>query len=210
MFCAPMPHEFSHIMGTSHTLSHWHATCFPVFQREQKPGLRFRLPVKFVLKHEDTLMNRKSILSLLLATIATLIVTASVMVGPSSAQAATAHNNKIVKTTVNIRTAIKIADTTLSPGKYRVKITPAFGQFQPSDSTAFDLSNPYGDDFNPPYEEVVVLTVRASLVDLRSPAASTELVPASGDDNEASTLEIRGGSTEYVFGAMITSAAKNH
>ena len=155
-------------------------------------------------------MNRKSILSLLLTTIATLIVTASVTLGPSSAQAATAHNNKIVKTTVNIRTAIKIADTTLSPGKYRVKIT------SPSDSSSHPtvqfsiLQNPYGDDSNPPYEEVVVLAVQASLVDLRAPAASTGLVPASGDDNEASALEIRGSSTEYVFGAMITSAAKNH
>ena len=155
-------------------------------------------------------MNRKSILSLLLTTIATLIVTASVMLGLSSAQAATAHNNKIVKTTVNIRTAIKIADTTLSPGKYRVKITPPSGSSSDPTVQFSILQNPYGDDFNPPYEEVVVLTVQASLVDLRAPAASTELVPASGEDNEATALEIRGSSTEYVFGAMITSAAKNH
>jgi hypothetical protein len=166
--------------------------------------------VKFVSKHKENLMNRKSILSLLLTTIATLIVTASVMLGASSLQAATAHNSKIVKTTVNVRRAIEIADTTLSPGKYRVKITP------PSDSSSDPtvqfsiLHNPYGDDFNPPYDEVVVLTVQASLVDLRAPAASTELVPASGDDNKASALEIRGNSTQYVFGAMITSAATNH
>jgi hypothetical protein len=154
-------------------------------------------------------MNRKSIVSLVLTTLATLIVTAGVMLGASSAQAATAHNNKVVKTTVNVRTAIEIADTTLSPGKYRVKITP------PSDSSGDPtvqfsiLHNPYGDDFNPPYEEVVVLTVQASMVDLRAPAASTELIATSGD-NKASALEIRGNSTEYVFGAMITSAAKNH
>jgi hypothetical protein len=166
--------------------------------------------VKLLSKHKENLMNRKLTLSLVLRTLATLIVTASVMLGASSAQAATAHNNKIVKTTVNVRTAIEIADTTLSPGKYRVKVTA------PSDSSSDPtvqfsiLHNPYGDDFNPPYDEVVVLIVQASMVDLRAPAASTELIPTSGDDNKASALEIRGNSTEYLFGAMITSAAKNH
>jgi hypothetical protein len=155
-------------------------------------------------------MNRKSTLSLVLTALATLIVTASVMLTASSAQAATAHNNKVVKTTINLRTATQIGNTTLSPGKYRVKILPASDRSGDPTVQFSILQNPYGDDFNPPYEELVVLTVQASLVDLHGPAASTELVPASGDHNEASALEIRGSSTEYVFGAMITSAAKNH
>jgi hypothetical protein len=67
------------------------------------------------------------------------------------------------------------------------------------------LYNPYGDDFNPPYDEVVVLTVQASTVDLRAPAANTELIPTSDCNNKTSALEIRGNSTEYVFGAKITS-----
>ncbi len=152
-------------------------------------------------------MNRKSILSLVLTTLATLIVTASVMLGASSARAATAQNNKVVKTTINLRTATQIGNTTLSPGKYRVKIMPASDRSGDPTVQFSILYNPYGDAFNPPYDEVVVLTVQASMVDLRAPAASTELIPISGDDNKASALEIRGNSTEYVFGAKTTSAA---
>jgi hypothetical protein len=205
-----MPHEFNHFVRTSGTrLSRWHAACFPVFQREQKPGLRFRLPVKLVSKQKENLMNRKSILSLVLTTLATLIVTASVMLGASSARAATAHNNKVVKTTINLRTATQIGNTTLSPGKYRVKIMPASDRSGDPTVQFSILYNPYGDDFNPPYDEVVVLTVQASMVDLRAPAASTELIPTSGDDNKVSALEIRGNSTEYVFGAKTASAANS-
>jgi hypothetical protein len=189
-------------------LSRWHATCFPVFQREQKPGLRFHLAVKLLSKHKENLMNRKLTLSLVLTTLATLIVTASVMLGASSAQAATPHNNnKVVKTSINLRTATQIGNTTLSPGKYRVKIIPASDRSGDPTVQFSILYNPYGDDFNPPYEEVVVLTVQASMVDLRAPAASTELIPTSGDDNKASALEIRGNSKEYVFGAKTASAA---
>jgi hypothetical protein len=50
-----------------------------------------------------------------------------------------------------------------------------------------------------------VLTVQASTVDLRAPAANTELIPTSDRNNKTSALEIRGNSTEYVFGAKITS-----
>jgi len=152
-------------------------------------------------------MNRKSKLSLVLTALATLIVTASVMLTASSAQAATAHNNnnKVVKTTIILRTATQIGNTTLSRGKYRVKITPASnGSGDPTVQFSI-LYNPYGDDFNPPYDEVVVLTVQASMVDLRAPAANTEVFPASDRNNKASALEIRGNSTEYVFGAKITS-----
>jgi hypothetical protein len=86
-----------------------------------------------------------------------------------------------------------------------VKITPASnGSGDPTVQFSI-LYNPYGDDFNPPYDEVVVLTVQASMVDLRAPAANTELIPTSDRNNKTSALEIRGNSTEYVFGAKITS-----
>jgi hypothetical protein len=161
--------------------------------------------VKLVSKHKENLMNRKSTLSLVLTTLATLIVTATVMLTASSAQAATVHNNKVVRTTISLRTATQIGNTTLSRGKYRVKITPASnGSGDPTVQFSI-LYSPYGDDFNPPYDEVVVLTVQASMVDLRAPAANTELIPTSDRNNKASALEIRGNSTEYVFGAKITS-----
>jgi hypothetical protein len=165
--------------------------------------------VKLISKHKENLMNRKSTLSLLPTTLATLIVTSSVMLGATSAQAATAHNNKVVKTTINLRMATQIGNTTLSPGKYRVKVMPASDRSGDPTVQFSILYNPYGDDFNPPYEEVVVLTVQASIVDLSAPAASTELIPTSGDDKKASALEIRGNSTEYVFGAKTTSAASS-
>ena len=154
-------------------------------------------------------MNRKSTLSLVLTALATLIVTASVMLTASSAQAATARSNKVLKTTIHLRTTSQIGNTTLSPGKYRVKITPASsGSGDPT--VQFSIAyNPYGDDFNPPYEEEVVLTVQASMVDLRAPAASAELMPTSADSNKASALEIRGNSIEYVFGDKTESAANN-
>ena len=154
-------------------------------------------------------MNRKSTLSLLLTTLATLIVTATVMLGASSAQSATAHHNKVVKTTIKLRTATQIGNTTLSPGKYRVKIISASDRSGDPTVQFSILHNPYGDDFNPPYDEVIVLTLQASMVDLRAPAASTELIPTSGDDNKASALEIRGNSTEYVFSVTTPSAASS-
>ena len=61
-------------------------------------------------------MNRKSTLSLVLTALATLIVTASVMLTASSAQAAPAHNNKVLKTTISLRTSTQMGNTTLSPG----------------------------------------------------------------------------------------------
>ena len=149
-------------------------------------------------------MNRESTLSLVLTALATLIVTASVMVTASSAQAATAHNNKVVRTTISLRTATQIGNTTLSRGKYRVKITPASnGSGDPTVQFSI-LYSPYG-DVNPPFDEVVVLTVQASMVDLRAPAANTELIPTSDRNNNASALEIRGNNTEYVFSAKTTS-----
>ena len=154
-------------------------------------------------------MNCKSTLSLVLKALATLIVTASVMLTASSVQAATAHNNKVVKTTINLRTATQIGNTTLSPGKYRVKIMPASDR-SGDPTVQFSIAyNPYGDEGFPPFEEEVVLTVQASMVDLRAPAASTELIPTSADNNKASALEIRGNNTEYVFGDKTESAANN-
>ena len=86
-----------------------------------------------------------------------------------------------------------------------MKITPASnGSGDPTVQFSI-FRNPYGDDFNPPYDEVVVLTVQASMVDLRAPAANTEVIPTSDRNSKASVLEIRGNSTEYVFGAKITS-----
>ena len=99
----------------------------------------------------------------------------------------------------------QIGNTTLSPGKYRVKITPATNGIGDSVVQFFRLYSQYGNDFNPPYDELLVLTVNASIVDLRAPAASTELVPASDDINKASALEIRGNSTEYIFGMKTAS-----
>lgn len=90
-----------------------------------------------------------------------------------------------------------------------MKITPACDASGDPTVQFSILYNPYGDDFTPPYDEVVVLTVQASMVDLRAPAASTELIPTSGDNNKASALEIRGNSTEYVFGANTASTANN-
>lgn len=153
-------------------------------------------------------MNHKSTLAFALTTLATLIVAASVVLTADSAQAAIAHSNKVLKTTISLRTATQIGNTTLSPGKYRVKIRPA-SDVSGDPTVQFSiLYNPYGDDFNPPYDEVVVLTVQASRVDLRAAAATTELIPTSGDDHKASALEIRGNSTEYVFGVMTASAAE--
>jgi hypothetical protein len=146
-------------------------------------------------------MNRKSTLLLALKTLATLIVAATVVLTSGLAQAAAAHNKRPVKTNISLRTTTQIGNTTLSPGRYRVKITPASDASVDPTVQFSTLHNPYGDDFNPPYDEVVVLTVHASMVDLRAPAASTELIPASTDSNSAGALEIRGSSTKYVFGS---------
>ena len=149
-------------------------------------------------------MNSKSKI-LLTGTLATLIVTASVILTAGSAQTAPRQNDKVLRTTISLRTATQIGNTTLSPGKYRVKITPASDASGDPTVQFSILHNPYGDDFNPPYDEVVILAVQASTVDLRAPAVSTELIPTSGDNNKATALEIRGNSTEYVLGAKITS-----
>jgi len=177
---------------------------------EAEPSLRFLLLVKLVSKEKDNLRNRKSPLSLILTALATLMVMASVILTASSAQAARGHNNKVVKTTINIRTSTKIGNTTLAPGKYRVKITPASDASGDPTVQFSILHNPYGNDFSPPYDEVVVLTVQASMMDLRAPTAGTELILTSCDNNKATALEIRGNSTEYVFGAKIAAAANNH
>jgi hypothetical protein len=149
-------------------------------------------------------MNHKSTRAFALTTLATLIVAAGVILTADSAQAATAHSNKVVKTTVSIRTATEIGNTTLGPGKYRVKITPASdGSGDPT--VQFSIAyNPYGDETNL-NEEAVVLTVQASMIDLRAPAANTELILTSDDSQKASALEIRGNSTGYVFGAKTAS-----
>ena len=154
-------------------------------------------------------MNQKSTLAFALMTLATLLVVASVILSADSAQAATARSNKGLKTTIHLRTASQIGNTTLSPGKYRVKITPASsGSGGPT--VQFSIAyNPYGEEGFPPFEEEVVLTVQATVVDLRAPAASTNLIPTSADNNKASALEIRGNSTEYVFGDRTESAANN-
>jgi hypothetical protein len=165
--------------------------------------------VKLVSKDKDNLMNHKSTLAFALMTLATLIVVASVMLTADSAQAATARSNKVLKTTIHLRTTSQIGNTTLSPGNYRVKITPASsGSGDPT--VQFSIAyNPYGEEGFPPFEEEVVLTLQASMVDLRAPAASTELIPTSADSNKASALEIRGNSIEYVFGDKTESAANN-
>jgi hypothetical protein len=165
--------------------------------------------VKLVSKDKDNLMNHKSTLAFALTTLAALIVVASVMVTVDSAQAATARSNKVLKTTIHLRSESQIGNATLSPGKYGVKITPASsGSGDPT--VQFSIAyNPYLEEGFPPFEEEVVLTVQASMVDLRAPAASTELIPTSADNNKASALEFRGNSTEYVFGDKTESAANN-
>lgn len=150
-------------------------------------------------------MNRKSTLSLALKTLATLMVAASVMLAAGSAQAGTAHNHKVVKTTITLRTATQIGNTTLSPGKYMVKITlPSDASGDPTVQFSILQDSYAGDDVT--YDEVVVLTLQASIVDLHAPAASTKLIPALGDNNKARALEIRGNSTQYVFGEKASSA----
>ena len=91
-----------------------------------------------------------------------------------------------------------------------MKITPASDESGDPTVQFSILHNPHGDDFNPPYEEVVVLTVQASMVDLRAAAASTELIPSSGDDHKASALEIRGNSTDDRRGGEITEPVWRH
>src|ERR1700739_1015443 len=152
-------------------------------------------------------MNRKSQLSFALMALAALMGAASVILTAGSAEAATAHSKKGVKTTAKVRTGTEIGNTTLPPGEYRVNITPASdGSSDPT--VQFSAAyNPYGNEGFPPYEEVVVLTVQASMVDLRAPAARTELIFTQGDSTKATALEIHGNITEYVFGAMITAAA---
>lgn len=154
-------------------------------------------------------MNSKSTFSLALIALAMLIVMTSAILTTDSAQAATAHNKTIVKTTVRLRVATQIANTTLSPGKYKVKIVPASnGSGDPT--LQFSIGyNPYGDETNPDEDEIV-LTVQASTVDMRTPAARTELISTSADNNKASALEIRGSNTEYLFGSKTTSAANMH
>ena len=62
-------------------------------------------------------MNRKSTLLRVITALATLIVTSTAIFSARSAQAATAHtDNKVVKTTVSLRTATQIGNTTLTPG----------------------------------------------------------------------------------------------
>jgi len=147
-------------------------------------------------------MNSKST-NLLTGTLATLIVTASVILTAGSAQTATRQDNKVLRTTISLRTATQVGNTTLSPGKYRVTITPASASEDPTVQFSIPY-NPYGDETNL-NEEEVILTVQASMKDLSVPAANTELIPTSDRNNKASALEIRGYSNEYVFGAKITS-----
>src|SRR5215467_11449211 len=72
-------------------------------------------------QEEENLMNRKSVLSLSIMALAAWLF----MFSATSVQAATSNNKKDVKTTVKIRTTTQIGSTTLSPGKYSVKIAPA-------------------------------------------------------------------------------------
>ena len=155
-------------------------------------------------------MNRKLNVSLVLIALAILIVTTNVIFVASSAHAASSHTKKDVKTTIRLRMATQIGSTTLPPGKYTVKITAASDASDNSTVQFSILQNPYGDDFNPPYDEVVVLSVKASVMELGAPAASTELIPTSGDNNKASALEIRGNSAEYVFGGKTASSMNEH
>jgi hypothetical protein len=151
-------------------------------------------------------MNRKSTLSLALTTLATSMVAVSFMLAAGSAQAGSAHNHKLVKTAITLRTATQIGNTTLTPGKYRVKITPT-ADASDDPTVQFSILPDYDDELNPTYDDVVV-TVQASTVDLTAPAARTKLVPASGDNNKARALEIRDNSTEYVFDDRTASPAK--
>jgi hypothetical protein len=155
-------------------------------------------------------MNRKSTLSLALMILAASIVATSLMLPVGSAQAAS-PDHKVVKTTISVRTSTQIGNMTLSPGTYRVRIMPE------SDATGHImvqlsiLGSADVDDSNPTYEETVVpiptqdevavLMLKTSTVNLPAPAASTRLIPTSGDNNKASALEIRGSTTRYVFSA---------
>jgi hypothetical protein len=130
-------------------------------------------------------MNHKSTLAFALTKLATLIVAASVVLTAGSVQAAAAHKNPASENGHHPPSGHSNWGHDLSPGKYRVKITPAPDESGDPTVQFSILHNPYGDDFNPPYEEVVVLT-KASMVDLRAPAVSTELIPSSGDDHKAS------------------------
>ena len=109
---------------------------------EAEPSLRFLLLVKLVSKEKDNLRNRKSPLSLILTALATLMVMASVILTASSAQAARGHNNKVVKTTINIRTSTKIGNTTLAPGKYRREDHARVRRIRRPDGSVFDPSQP--------------------------------------------------------------------
>ena len=149
-------------------------------------------------------MNRKSVLSLSIMALAAWLF----MFSATSVQAATSNNKKDVKTTVKIRTTTQIGSTTLSPGKYSVKIAPASdGRSDPTVQFSI-VSNTYGDELAP-YQEEVVLTVQASITELAAPATTTEMILSSSDGNKAIALKIRGKNTEYVFDAKTASAATN-
>jgi hypothetical protein len=151
-------------------------------------------------------MNRKSLPSLSLVSFIAWLLAANALLAGTSALGAPSHS-KDVKTTVTIRTATQIGSTTLSPGKYAVKVTAASKGMRDSIVQFSVVENTYGDELDP-YEEEVVLTVQASVTNLAAPATSTEVI-LSASDHKAIALKIRGKSTEYVFDAKTASAASN-
>jgi hypothetical protein len=151
-------------------------------------------------------MKQQSSISLVLKTLFTLVIATTVMfTAAGSAQAATSPMKQVLKLKVGAPT--EIAGETLQPGKYKVRIiqdssdssdpTLQFSQLGEDDYVAEGLS---------PYSQKTVLTVQASTQNLGAAAANTGLISAA-DGSVASGLEIRGSSTEYVFGASATSAA---
>lgn len=126
-----------------------------------------------------------------------------------STQAATVQTPRIVNATVNIGMPTEIAGTTLQPGKYTVKISAASDDSSdPTVEFSEMVYDPYVQEGLSPYVPEVVLTVQSATQDLGAPAANTGLI-TSEDSNSASALEIRGSSTEYVFGTTTASAANN-
>jgi len=114
----------------------------------------------------------------------------------------TGLTKKVIKVKIRVKTSATIAGTTLKPGNYTVKVTPASSgscratlQFSDVVHTPY---HPYVEGSGLSHEEVV-LTLRVSAQDLGVPAASTELIFPSTRSNKVRGLKIRGNSTEYVF-----------
>lgn len=150
-------------------------------------------------------MTRTPLLSFTLIAASVGILAVTVMSGgAAAAQAATTPTKKTLKVKVKIRTPVSIGGTRLRAETYVVKIMPVSGN--PSESmlqfseTVYKPNEAYLWGTSA-WREHVVLTILASAREVSAPATRTALVFSSSDSSKVIGLDIRGSSTEYVFGA---------